>query len=170
MGGVQDARRTHRGGNHACPELPGSASVTSDPRSQLPCCREDGGAHTAQRRVCVTGAGVGRLIEHAFQAVDSPGVGNHCESRLLESWLPGAGEEGSRSKVPSIAVVPGAAADFSTARWLVLLQVMMLTSARFSVAKPQEWMAEASPRCSPGLEVMPSLFPSIIDDLFHLEV
>ena len=33
--------------------------------------------------------------------VDSPGVGNHSESRLLESWLSGSGEEGSRSEVPS---------------------------------------------------------------------
>ena len=109
VGHPWDARGTPMGargrGNHACPELPGSASVTSDPRSQLPCCREDGGAHTAQRLVCVTGAGVGRLTAHASRSVDSPGVGSHCESRLLESWLPGAGEEGSRSEVPSIAVV-----------------------------------------------------------------
>lgn len=33
--------------------------------------------------------------------VDSPGVGNNSESRLLESWLSGSGEEGSRSEVPS---------------------------------------------------------------------
>ena len=67
--------------------------------------------------------------------VDSPGVGNHCVSWLLESWLPGSSEEGSRSKVPSTAAAPVAAADFSTARWLVLLEVMMLTSARFSMVK-----------------------------------
>lgn len=33
--------------------------------------------------------------------VDSPGVGNNSESRLLESWLSGSGEEGCRSEVPS---------------------------------------------------------------------
>ena len=67
--------------------------------------------------------------------VDSPGVGTHCELWLLKSWLPGSGEEGSRSEVPSTAVAPVAMADFSTVCWLVLLEVMMLTSARFSMAK-----------------------------------
>lgn len=46
----------HRRGNHALPELPGSASITSDPQSPLPYCCKDGSVHRAQRLVCVTGS------------------------------------------------------------------------------------------------------------------
>lgn len=65
MGCVQDARRTHRRGNHACPELPGSASITSDSQSELLCCCKDGGVYTAQRLVCVTG-GRGRQVHRTY--------------------------------------------------------------------------------------------------------
>lgn len=83
---MRDAHRTYRRGNHACPELSGSASITSDPQSELLCCCRDGGVHTAQTSVCVTAGRVGRFTEHASHAGGQPWGWESLWVEAPESW------------------------------------------------------------------------------------
>lgn len=95
----------------------------------------DGNVHVVQSRVCVA-QGDGRQVNIrrlCERLLVGPGMGNHHNSRLWKaSWIwlvkvPGV-------KHPAIGVAPGAAANFSTAHWLVFLDNVALTSARFSKA------------------------------------
>lgn len=112
------------------------ASTTSDPLSELSCVVPSGNVHIAQRRVCVTQSSsrqvnIGHLCE---RLVVRSRMGNHQRA----AWLPEAAGiwvvKVPGVKPPAIGVAAVAVANFSTARWPVLLDDMAPTSARFSVA------------------------------------
>ena len=155
----------HGRGNHAHPEFPGSTSITSDPQSQLLYCCKDGSVHTAQRLVCVTGSR-GRQVHRTCLLCwwTALGLG------ITVSY--GSWRAGCLAQVRRVPGVRCPAQQWHLWPWQTSAQFAGWSSWRlwcwhqpgFQWQKLQEWIAEASPRCSPDLEVMPSLSPFIIDD------
>nr|KAF6437947.1 hypothetical protein HJG59_008666 [Molossus molossus] len=105
----------------------------------------------------------GRLTNLCERLVVSPGISSHQESGLPEGCLDLV-SAGSRSEGWAPGVAPGAAANFSTARWLAFLDDLTGISG-FSKATSHELPAEASPVYDADTITLP-----VVDGLFHLEV
>ena len=128
---------------HACAELPGTATATSDQPSELLVAVWDGNVRIAQRRVCVV-QGNGRRVNMSHvceRLVVGPESRNHHKTQPQDG-CPDLVEEASGSEAPAVGGAPVAAANL-TAPWPGFLEDMTLTSLW------QQWHglpAEESPR------------------------
>ena len=123
----------------------GPASTTSDPLSELPCCRKGWRCpHRAEESVTQSEGRQVKVRCLCERLVVSPRIGNH--QKAAWTWLekvPGVGQL-------AVGVILAAAANFSTARWPGLLDEVTRTSAGFAMATRHELPAEA-PRFSSDL-------------------